>query len=189
MSNLHQFPKQVQEYLQMKHEEVMLRDQLQSVRSRIRELSGPVSSLLQQVPNMSVPIQPSDADADKFGDPGTLRLIKRTNMQPITRSMLLENSLDFYRSLFPDNPEMAQLFAYQHTDFILTHRERTVSQVIDRVSVLEQERKKLRKRQLAAERPKPVGERKPKEKKAPTSEDFEVAHQLMRQGLRLTVAP
>lgn len=173
----------------MKHEEVMLRDQLQSVRSRIRELSGPVSSLLQQVPNMSVPIQPSDADADKFGDPGTLRLIKRTNMQPITRSMLLENSLDFYRSLFPDNPEMAQLFAYQHTDFILTHRERTVSQVIDRVSVLEQERKKLRKRQLAAERPKPVGERKPKEKKAPTSEDFEVAHQLMRQGLRLTVAP
>lgn len=189
---MEQLPRPLQEYLQMKHEESMLKDQLQSVRGKIRQLTAPVTRILQSTPENTIPLTPTDDEANVFGDPGYIRIGQRVTLQQFSRDVLLAYSVKFYQTLFPDSPEMAQLFATQHTDFLMAHRQRSVTPIINRVSSLEQERQKMRKRMMQAENPRTTVDRRAKKKtraeESDISSDAQIVGEVMRNSMAMSLS-
>jgi hypothetical protein len=121
-SNLHTLDPMILEYLELNEQELLLNDQLKSIRSHIRQLKPQIRQRALTYPEQNIPIIPTALETNRFGALGSIRFQVRMKPEQFTRKMMLEQSEAFYRKIIPEGKELASSLALQHTDWLCDHR-------------------------------------------------------------------
>lgn len=148
-SNLNQIDKTVLEFLELQQHELMLRDQMKSIKSRMNTIQPYVFELAKSFPEKSIAVLPTPDQMNRFGEMGALRLHEVSLSEKLSRKFVAEQTKLFFHSIVPGQDALAQVFADQLSAWLWNHRGKVKSLKLQRVYAAEMEAKKAKKRKPA----------------------------------------